>query len=126
MRMVRLRGELRVLVTALIFSLALSLGFGSAAVAALPDTTVGLHGMASVDHASSPHDACMQDSCSDRIADCRSSAAHCGSAGCTALVAPAAAPGFADSVRRTWAFTRAQCLHGIDPLVNRHPPRDLG
>lgn len=118
--------ELRVLVTALIFSLALSLGFGSSGAAALPGTNVGLHDMAGVDHASSPHDACMQESCCDRIADCCSSAAHCGGASCTALVAPAGAPGFADSVRRTWAFARAQCLHGIDPLVNRHPPRDLG
>lgn len=124
MSMVRLCDELRVLATALIFSLALALGFGSAAVSALPGMSVELHHVASVHSASIPHD--KQESCDDRLADYCSSVAHCSGTSCTAFVAPADAPGFAGSAHRTWTLARAQCLHGIDPLVNRHPPRDHG
>lgn len=121
--MVWLCDELRVLATALIFSLALALGFGFAAIAALPGTSVELHHLASVHPASIPHDAYKQEPCDDRLADCCSSVGHCSG---TVFVTPADAPGFAGSAHRTWTLARAQCLHGIDPLVNRHPPRDLG
>ena len=117
--------EIRILATALILSLALALDFGSAAVAALPGMSAGLHDIASVHHASSPHDACMQASCQDRIVDCCSSVAHCSGSGCTAIVAPVNAPGFAYSAHRAWATIGARCLEGLDPLVDRHPPRDF-
>lgn len=122
--MVWLCDELRLLATALILSLALALGVGAAAVAALPGTSVEqLHHLAIVHPASIAHDADGQEPCDDRFADCCSSLAHCSG---IALVAPADAPGFAGSAHRTWTLAGAQCLHGIDPLVNRHPPRDLG
>jgi hypothetical protein len=111
--------------TALIFSLALALGFGSAAVAALPDTVGGHHDIASVHHASSPHDTCTQASCSDQIGGCCSSAAHCGGSGCSAFVAPVGAPGFAHRPHWAWAIAGAQRLEGLDSAVNRHPPRDI-
>ncbi len=123
--MTRLSDEIRVLATVLIFSLAVALGYGSVANAALPVTSVELHDMAGVHHASSPHDACMQESCGDRLADCCSSVAHCTGASCSAFVAPVGAPGFAYCPPRAWTTAEARCLKGLDPLVNRHPPRDL-
>ena len=122
--MVRLCDELRVLATALILSLALALGFGSAAVADLPNMSAGQHDIASPHHASSPHDACMQASGSDQN-DCISSVAHCSGAGCTAFVAPVEAHGLAHCGHRIWTMAGTPCLQGIDPLVARHPPRDL-
>lgn len=117
--------EIRVLATALILSLALALDFGSAAVAALPGMSAGVHDIAGVHDTSSLHDACTQASCRDRIADCCSSVAPCSGSGCTAFVTPVDAPGFAYSARRAWATTGAQCLEGLDPFVDRHPPRDF-
>lgn len=123
--MLRLCDELRVLTTALIFSLALALGFSAAAVAGLPYAAAGLHDIASDHHVSSPHDTSTQASCGDQVADCCSSAMHCSGSGCSALVAPVGPPGFAYCPHGAWVIAGARRLEGLDPAVNRHPPRDI-
>jgi len=122
--MVRLSEELRVLAV-LIFSLAFALGSGSVAMSASPDVPAGLHDIAGVQHASILHNACVHAPCSDQTADCCSSVAQCCGAGCTAVVAPVEPPGFMYSLHRAWTLAGARCLKGLDPLVSRHPPRDL-
>ena len=117
--------ELQALVTALIFSLALTLAFGSAAFASMPDMSAGQHETASGHHESSPHDACVQELCSDHTTDCIPGVAHCSGSGGTAFVAPVEAPGLVHSGRQTWTLEGTRCLSGVDPLVARHPPRDL-
>jgi hypothetical protein len=123
--MIRLIGEIRVLAAVLVLSLALALCYGSAANATSPGTSVELHDMADVHHASNPHEAYVQESCGDQLTDCCLSVAHCSSASCSAFVAPVGAPGFAYCQPRAWTTADARCLKGLDPLVNRHPPRDL-
>lgn len=111
--------------TVLVLSLALVLGLASSADAGLPHTVAGQHDIAGSHHASSPHGTCIQGPCSDRIADCCSSVAHCSGSGCSVLVAPVAAAGFANCPRRVWVIAGAQRRDGLVPPVNRHPPRDV-
>lgn len=123
--MVRLSEMLQVLVTALIFSLALTLGAGPGAAASASGMDAGHHDVASEHHASSAHDPCAQEPCSDHHTDCISGVAHCSGSGCTAFVAPADARGLGRSGHQTWSQAGTLCLSGVDPLVARHPPRDL-
>lgn len=123
--MVRLSEMLQVLLTALIFSLALTLGAGQDALACAPDVHAGQNDIAGEHHASTAHDACAQEPCSDHHADCISGVAHCSGSGCTVFVAPADACGLARSEHQSWSVEGTLCLFGVDPLVARHPPRDL-
>jgi len=123
--MVRLSEKLHALVTALIFSVALTLGAGSPAFASASDMSVGLHDIAGGHHTSSAHDACAQEPCRDHHTDCISGVAHCSGSGCMAFVAPVEARGLGHSGHQTWSLEGALCLSGVDPLVARHPPRDL-
>lgn len=123
--MVQLSEKLQVLVTALIFSLALTLGAGSPTFASASDMSVGQHDIASDHYASSAHDACAQEPCGDHHTDCLFGVAHCGGSGCTAIVGPAEARGLGDTGHQTWSQAGTLCLSGVDPLVARHPPRDL-
>jgi hypothetical protein len=123
--MVRLSETLQALVMALVFSLALTLGFGTASFASAPDIAVGHHDIATGHHAASAHDACAPEACGDHHADCISGVAHCSGSGCTAFVAPADAGGLGQSGHQTWSLEGTPSLAGVDPLVARHPPRDL-
>ena len=108
----------------LILSVALALGFGSAAHAASSRMSAEQHDVASIQHGSRGHDTGTQAPCHDQITDCCPSPAHCGSSGHAIFVAPAGASAFAYSRGRTWASATERCLKGLDPLVNPHPPRD--
>lgn len=123
--MVRLSEKLQVLMTALIFGLALTLGAGPGAVASASDMHAAQHDVASEHHPSSAHDACAEEPCGDHAVDCISGVAHCNSSSYTALVEPVEACGLAHSGHQTWSLEGALCLSGVDPLVARHPPRDL-
>jgi hypothetical protein len=122
--MVRLSEKLQGLVTALIFSLALTLGASPGALASAPNMHARQHDIASGHHASSAHDAYAQEACNDHHADCISGVVHCSGSGCTAFVAPAEARGLGQSGHQTWPLEGTLCLSGVDPLVARHPPRD--
>jgi len=124
MTMARLSEMLQVLVTALIFSVALTLGAGPGAVASGPDVHAGQHDTAS-EHQASKHDACAQEPCRDHHTDCISGTAHCSGSGCLALVTPADVCGLGQSEHQTWSLEGTICLSGVYPLVARHPPRDL-
>ena len=123
--MVRLSEMLKVLVTALIFSLALTLGAGTGVVASASGLHAAQHEVASGHHASSTHDARAQQPCSDQHTDCISRVAHCSGSGCSAFVAPAESCGLAQSERQTWSLEGTICLSGLYPRVACHPPRDL-
>jgi hypothetical protein len=137
--MAHLTEQFRVVAAALIVSLALMLAFGSLATAGSHSAT-GPHDIIAIPYAWDARDSCnpvgstsgTTDRCSDAtmhascIGDCCSDVAHCSGTGCFAFVALADAPNLADSAHRAWALARAQCLQGLDPLVNRHPPRDDG
>lgn len=123
--MVRVCKKLQVLVTVLIFGLALTLGSGSGAFAGLPDMHAGLHDTAGGHHAANPQDTCAQEPCSEHNADCVAGLVHCSGSGYTAFVGPVEARGLAHSGNPTWTLEGARRLSGVDPLVARHPPRGL-
>lgn len=122
--MVRLSKMLPVLLTALILGLALTLGGGSPAFASASHISVG-QDTASGSHASRAEDACAQQPCSDHDADCVSGVAHCSGSAYTAFVAPIEAVDLSHSGDQTWSLEGTLRLSGLDPLVARHPPRDL-
>lgn len=120
--MERFAQQLRVAAAALMLSVLLAFALGGADAAA--STCAG--DVVTMQHMSAAHGACQPGSCAGHAAEgCCATSASCCQAGCAALLAPEPA-NLGRLPAGAWPAGAVPPLSGIDPFVNRHPPRHLG